>query len=106
MPQNIAKSAVERTSKRLLDEVFVSLGKVKRRAVCLRFRLCKGDSPFCMLPTINIYSTAYTEGADPFIPASRFDTIATGLHSLTAKCRALHLTVQFRPPCSEFNFPG
>ena len=55
MPQNIAKSAVERTSKRLLDEVFVSLGKVKRRAVCLRFRLCKGDSPFCMLPTINIY---------------------------------------------------
>lgn len=33
MPQNIAKSAVERTSKRLLDEVFVSLGKVKRRAV-------------------------------------------------------------------------
>ena len=25
MPQNIAKSAVERTSKRLLDEVFVSL---------------------------------------------------------------------------------
>ena len=68
MPQNIAKSAVERTSKRLLNEVFVSLGKVKRRAVCLRFRLCKGDSPFCMLPTINIYSTAYTEGFDPFIP--------------------------------------
>ena len=68
MPQNIAKSAVERTSKRLLDEVFVSLGKVKRRAVCLRFRLCKGDSPFCMLPTINIYSTAYTEGSAPFIP--------------------------------------
>ena len=33
MPQNIAKSAVERTSKRLLNEVFVSLGKVKRRAV-------------------------------------------------------------------------
>ena len=33
MPQNIAKSAVERTSKRLLDEVFVSLGKLKRRAV-------------------------------------------------------------------------
>ena len=30
---NIAKSAVGRTSKRLLDEVFVSLGKVKRRAV-------------------------------------------------------------------------
>ena len=29
---NIAKSAVGRTSKRLLDEVFVSLGKVKRRA--------------------------------------------------------------------------
>ena len=67
MPQNIAKSAVERTSKRLLDEVFVSLGKVKRRAVCLRFKLCKEDSPFCMLPTINIYSRAYTEGSDPFI---------------------------------------
>ena len=37
--------------------------------------------------------------------ASRSDTVATGLHSLTAKCRALHLTVQSRPPCSEFNFP-
>ena len=72
MPQNIAKSAVERTSKRLLDEVFVSLGKVKRRAVCLRFRLCKGDSPFCMLPTINIYSTAYTEGSDPFYTILQF----------------------------------
>ena len=71
MPQNIAKSAVERTSKRLLNEVFVSLGKVKRRAVCLRFRLCKGDSPFCMLPTINIYSIAYTEGSR--LPCSEFN---------------------------------